>query len=225
MILSIVCVGENYKDAPNKILNQLKRFQNGRWDLHILTDNEDAFPFGEKKFYDNRIFSYIDKILFPLRLMEKYKTDVVFCDHDWVKYFTDDFINNFNGHKNYLYAEGWKKWNGQDWEKWEYLTDYTDEYFKPLFDYWDKEKYDYSNFKTIKECFLYVPYQENASQIIYEIEKIKPIFEYMSIVGNNGYSAYGSSEGVALNYVLEKFNFKLELLSTDYYNYTYYSKL
>jgi hypothetical protein len=43
----------------------------------------------------------------------------------------------------------------------------------------------------------------------------------MSIVGNSNYSAYGSSEGIALSYILEKFNIKLELLNTDYYNYSY----
>jgi hypothetical protein len=225
MILSIICAGDNYKDEPSKIINQLKRFDNKNWDVKILTDNFGAFSFGEIYNYQNKIFSYIDKLLFPLRLMEKYKTDVVYCDHDWLKYLTDDFIDNFNGHDNFLYPEGWKFWNGYSWEQWEYLTDYNEEYFNPIIKYWEKNNYNYSKFKTVRECFLYFPYTNEISNIIYEIEKIKPIFEYMSIVGNNGYSAYGSSEGVALSYVLEKFNLKLELLSTDYYNYTYFSPL
>jgi hypothetical protein len=133
--------------------------------------------------------------------------------------------NNFNGHTKCLYPEGWKYWNGTDWENWTYLTDYNTEYFNPIIKYWETNNYNYDKFKTIRECFFYFPYTDEISKIIYEIEKIKPIFEYMSIVGNNGYSAYGSSEGIALSYVLEKFNLEFELLSTNYYNYTYYSKL
>lgn len=225
MIFSIICVGENYKNEPSKIINQLQRFDNKKWDIKILTDNIDSFSIGETYYYQNKIFSYIDKILFPLRLMEKYKTDIVYSDHDWLKYLTDDFIDNFNGHTKCLYPEGWKYWNGTDWENWTYLTDYNTEYFNPIIKYWETNNYNYDKFKTIRECFFYFPYTDEISKIIYEIEKIKPIFEYMSIVGNNGYSAYGSSEGIALSYVLEKFNLEFELLSTNYYNYTYYSKL
>jgi hypothetical protein len=225
MILSVICVGENYKNEPLKMINQLKRFDNGKWDIKILTDNPNDFLFGDTIFYENKMFSYIDKLLFPFKLMEKYKTDVVYSDHDWLKYITDDFINNFKGHKNFLYPEGWKKFNGKEWEQWEHITDFENSYYKPIFKYWKKEKYDYSKFKTVRECFLYFPYNDNVTNIIYEIEKIKPIFEYMSIIGDNGYSSYGSGEGIALSYVLEKFNLKLELLSTDYFNYTYFSQL
>lgn len=222
MILSIICTGQNYSNEPIKILPQLKRFSSKNWDIKILTDNPSAFTIGETYEYNNKIFSYFDKILFPLRLMEKYKVDVVYSDHDWLKYLTNEFIDNFKAYDNFLYPEGWKRWNGFDWERWEYLMDYdADGYFKPLIDYWEANNYNYNNFKTIRECFLYFPYTSHISEIIYEIEKIKPIFEYMSIIGNSNYSAYGSSEGIGLAYVLDKFNLKLELLSTDYYNYSY----
>ena len=222
MILSIICAGQNYINEPIKILPQLKRFSSKNWDIKILTDNPSAFSIGEIYEYQSKIFSYFDKILFPLRLMEKHKVDVVYVDHDWLTYLTNEFVDNFKKHNNFLYPEGWKYWNGSEWEQWEYLTDYAmDGYFNPLIDYWEKNNYDYTSFKTIRECFLYLPYTNRISEIIYEIEKIKPIFEYMSIIGKGNYSGYGSSEGIGLAYVLEKFNLKLELLSTDYYNYSY----
>jgi len=222
MILSIVCIGDGYINEPIKIIPQLKRFNNKLWDIKILTDNPNAFSIGEVYEYQNKIFSYFDKILFPLRLMEKYKSDVVYSDHDWLTYLTNDFVNKFNGNPNALYPECWKYWDGSDWKQWEYLTDYNlNEYFNPLIQYWNNQNYDYSKFKTIRESFLYLPYTNKVSEILCEIEKVKPIFEYMSIVGNSNYSAYGSSEGIALSYILEKFNIKLELLNTDYYNYSY----
>jgi hypothetical protein len=67
--------------------------------------------------------------------------------------------------------------------------------------YFKKINFDYNELTTIRECYMYFPYDDNTTRIIYEMEKIKPIFDYMSVVEQSGFSCYGSSEGIALSYI------------------------
>ena len=61
MLLAIVAIGKKYIDNIQIYLP--KYIENG-WDIRILTDDCDAFPTFKTYKYQNKIFSYIDKLLF-----------------------------------------------------------------------------------------------------------------------------------------------------------------
>jgi hypothetical protein len=213
MILTLVSVGDGYSNKPEIIEHQAKRFIDTNWDVRILTDNPENFKFAKTQKYQNKIFSYFDKILFPLRIMEETKSGVLYIDHDFMHNISDDFINNFNGTNYFIYFENWKKWddNLKSWDQWKYFGDFYLDYYEPLIKSWGKENYDYKNILTIRECFMYIPYLENVQKVIYELEKIKPVFEYMSVIGENKFTGYGQSEGLALFKILMSENLKFKL--------------
>ena len=203
MILTFVLVGENYTNNPEDVIKQIERFQSKGWDVYVLTDRPELFPNVVTEFYQNKIFSYFDKLLFPLRIAEKTKQNVLYLDHDFGENLTDYFFKNFKETKDYVYYERWQKWDDiqKKYIPWDNFGDYFNDYYLPIYLYFKKLGFDYNELLTIRECFMYFPYDENTSKIIYELEKIKPIFDYMSVCGQSGFSSYGSSEGVALSYI------------------------
>jgi hypothetical protein len=62
----------------------------------------------------------------------------------------------------------------------------------------------YEDIITIQEFMFYLPYLNNISDIIYDTEKVKPIFEYMSVLTETKFGGIGSSEGLGLSYVIYK---------------------
>lgn len=218
MILTLVSIGSGYSDKSDEMTDQINRFKNGGWDIKLLTDKPENFPLVKTYKYQNKIFSYFDKMLFPLRIMEETKRDVVYIDHDFLINMSDAFVNEFKGYDKFIYHENWQKWNDENknWDPWKYFGDYHLDYFNPLIDYWKKQNYDYKKILTIRECFLYFPFMENVGEIIYEIEKIKPVFEYLSVIGESKFKGYGCSEGLALYTILEKYNIPMELFVDDY---------
>lgn len=206
MILTLVLVGDDYTNQVDETLTQINRFKTKGWNVKVLTDKPYLFQDVEIEHYQNKIFSYFDKLLFSLRTAEKTKENVLYLDHDFGQNLTDHFFKNFNKTSDYIFYEKWQKWDGvnQKYVPWNEFGDYFDEYYLPLYLYFKKLKISYVDLTTIRECFMYFPHDDNTSRIIYELEKIKPIFDYMSICGKSGFSSYGSSEGIGLSYVFKQ---------------------
>ena len=74
----------------------------------VLTNEPHLFNNVRTVHYVNKVFSYFDKLLFSLRLVEKYKTDVLYIDSDWIQNVNDVFIKNFHGSNNVLYYDNWE---------------------------------------------------------------------------------------------------------------------
>ena len=212
MILTLVAIGEGYSDNNGIMDNQIKRFQDYGWRVKILTDKPENFQFVETYKYQNKVFSYFDKMLFPLRIMEETGEEVLYIDHDFMENIPNNFIKYFKGYHRFIYYEGWQKWDEETqwWVPWSNFGDHYLEYYQPLIDYWEKIGYDYKKIPTIRECFMYTPKTNFISNIILDIEKIKPIFEYMSVVGESKFQGYGQSEGLALYTILEKYGIGIE---------------
>jgi hypothetical protein len=203
MILTLVLVGENYTSNPDEAIKQIERFKNRGWDVYVLTDKPELFPNTKTEYYQNKIFSYFDKLLFSLRIAEKTKQNVLYIDHDFGENLTDYFFKNFKETKDYVFFEKWQKWDetNKKYVPWDKFGDYFSVYYLPIYLYFKKINFDYNELTTIRECYMYFPYDDNTTRIIYEMEKIKPIFDYMSVVEQSGFSCYGSSEGIALSYI------------------------
>jgi hypothetical protein len=201
MILSLVAVGEKYIKNCEPFVDV---FINNGWDVHILTDRPKYFKLGIIESYDYKIFSYFHKLLHPLRLVEKYKDDVLYIDADWIQNISSEFPKMFKKDSNFLYYGNWPNGNK--------FIDYKDDlYFKPLNDFWDNLGFNCNEVPTMLEWIFYIPYNENIKNVIYDIELIKPIFEYMSLMTDTGYKGIGNGEGLGLSYSLYKNNVPIKM--------------
>jgi hypothetical protein len=205
MRLVIVAVGEKYVAES---IPYIKEFAKNGWEIDILTDDADKFESGNLYEYVNKIFFFNEKILFPLRMCEKHKEDILFSDIDFLKNLNPEFISSIINNGNVLYVDNWERWNGTSWDKWVMVKEMDHKYFKPLFDYLGEE-----DIETLVEWCFFIPYSEKISNVIYEIEKFKPILEYMSVMGEQPDRLLGGGEGLSLSYALKKNNIKTQKFS------------
>lgn len=203
MILSIIAFGDDYID---KALPHISKFTDNGWDVNVLTDKPEKFKICNTEYYQDKIFSYFDKLLFPLRLIEKHNTPVLYVDADWVMNINLNFIKTFKGGDEFLYLYSWPNSD--------YFDDYADNiYFTKILDFWIKNGFDHTKLPTILEWFYFIPQHKHISNIIYDIEKIKPVFEYSSLHYKTDYPGIGNGEGLALSYILKKYNIPIKKIN------------
>ena len=102
MILAIVAVGTKY---VQKVTPHLSKFIENGWDIRVLSDQPHLFPNLKTHKYPSKIFSYIDKLLFPLRLVEELEQSVMYIDADCFDFISDELILNFEPTKEVLYFD------------------------------------------------------------------------------------------------------------------------
>jgi hypothetical protein len=200
--LAIVAVGQAYIDAANYIIANY----GDEWSIHVLTDHPEKIRGNcEIEYHQHKVFSYFYKLLFVLRLVEKYKCGVTYVDADRLDMFSNDFLKEFSVGDNFKILNYWPE--GKDFKnKYSYGP-----HFKPFVEYCHDNDLDY-DIDTFSEEVFYAPYVEDIYDIIYNVEKIKPVFEYQSIVSretNAYYPNIGNAEGLALSFVLKMKNLKI----------------
>jgi hypothetical protein len=223
MIICTVAVGEKYINLSS---NSIKRFINSGFNVKILTDNPESYLYGETYKYDKKIFSFFDKLLFTGKIVEELKCGVLYIDADRLSESSIKYFKNINTNNEFIFFDYWQIQIEENvWKPWKKYTDYKLDYFNAFDDYCLKNNFDISKLNCLWEGIFYFPYLENIDKILYDIELIKPVFEYMSLTGtiaNNLYSGkLGISEGLALSYVIEKNNLKYSMLNL----YDSYTKL
>jgi hypothetical protein len=143
-------------------------------------------------------------------LVEELKQPVFYIDADWFQYVSDELISNFEPMNEVLYFGGWPDHK--------YISDNLIEYFEPLLDFFKKCDFDYKELPLMIEYIYYFPYLDKISDIIYDLERIKPIFEYQSILKKTYYyPSVGNGEGVALSYILHKNDIPIDLFQSKYF--------
>lgn len=212
-ILTLISVGEKY---TNLCKPHIHHFLNNDWDVIVLTDTPNEFEDCITYEYPNKIFSYFDKLLFPLRISQKEQRGVLFIDADELHKFTHLATENFRNVEDFIVFEYWLWFHNQSLYVWDTFITHFDGYFNTIKDYWNRIGYDYSNLKTIWEGLYYYPNSDKTNELLMDIESIKPIFEYMSIIGNHPYPGIGNGEGLALSYCLEKNNIKKDETKISY---------
>jgi hypothetical protein len=222
MILAIVCVGKSLNVDFEDMLIQIKRFESNGWDIHILTDKPELFSIGKTYMYENKIFSYVDKLLFTFRLMRNNKSDILYVDHNWLSNLNDNFVKEFKSDGSILFYDWWgTEWLGDGTYSpvWKRFIDKKLDYYNELYSYWDFINFDYSNIIVLRENCLYLPYMNFVDDIILEIEKIKPLLEYSTLRYSKGLcNRYGNGEGIALGLVIDKYKLKLNKIDKKYLN-------
>ena len=200
--LAIVAVGQTYIDAANYIVANY----GDEWIIHVLTDHPEKIHGNcEIEYHQHKVFSYFYKLLFVLRLVEKYKQPVTYVDADRLDMFSNEFLKEFSFGPYFKILNCWP-------EGIEFKKHYSHgKHFKPFIDYCNENHLDY-DIDTFSEEVFYVPYVEDIYDIILNVEKIKPIFEYQSIISretNPYYPNIGNAEGLALSFVLKMKNKKI----------------
>ena len=223
MILALVCVGKSHNEDFFNMQTEIKRFSDNGWDIHILTDKPNLFPIGTIHLYHNKIFSYVDKLLFTFRLIKNNKSDVLYVDHNWLHNINDKFVKNFKGSSSILFYDWWGtefKSDGTYTPVWKKFIENKLDYYEELYSYWDAIQFDYSNIVVLRENFLYFPYTNYTDDIMLEIEKLKPLLEYSTLKYSKGMcDVYGNGEGIALGVIIDKYKLDTQQINKEFLKY------
>ena len=199
MKYAFISVGLKYSNILRSFLDRNESIKN---DSIVLTNNVNIFHDVETIPYNNKIFSYFDKLLHPLRMVEEYRDDVLYIDAD--ELFNDNLLYWIKeiavNEKSLVYLENWPK---------KTLADLDDKRFG-LFK--DIVTFKHEDIETIKENFIYFPKSLPSTKLIWELETLKPIFETLTILHDDDKSVIGGGEGVALSYLLKNNNIKTKKL-------------
>jgi len=189
-----MCIG---KDWSFEWKDDIRKFQN-KHKLHLLTDCSEWFEFKTYN-YKSKKFSYYDKLIFLLDLMESNKKRITYLDVDKLGEY-----NNINYDMTSSYV---------------YNITKTPTKLSNVFESTRKEIHNHLNTKNesdiyAQEALISLPYTSEFENIKKDIIELQPIVERN--FGNrkwnspklNNYSRYGIGygEGSALTAVLLKYN-------------------
>ncbi len=197
----IVAVSDFYISELQKNWDKLKD-----WDVCVLTNKPEEFPnafYVEE--YKDFIFSYVQKITFALRTLIKFKRDGLLIDSDNLVGLPKSF---FNKHHTYDHIQAVEYWNISIKEL------KKSELFINLQRFAKEFDVDLTKVKPISENIIYFPYTPLLVDILYDVERTKPIVEYTSLF-NNDFGYLGHGEGLALSLVLKKHEVEVEIFKNN----------
>jgi len=200
-VLTVCAVGDKY---IQQTLNNLYRFKKSNWDIHILTDQPDKFNGVTMYEHSNSIFSYFDKLIFSFKVMKKLKTGVVSLDADKLYLISDRFIEHAHQYEEFRYYSI---------NRWAPYFDHLKENsnWSVVYNYFKYLDVDIANLRNFWEEVLYFPYNVFRNhQINVDLETLKPIFEYRSIIDGWSRPSLGEGEGIAIGFLLQKYQLKAE---------------
>lgn len=217
MIIVTVAVGEKY---INLCKNEIEKFISLGYRVLILTDIPETFKYGETFKYDKKIFSFFDKLLFTGKIVEETSDNVLYIDADRLCEVNPKAISFLKKTDKFTIFDYWHIQIETDvWKPWIKFNDFHLDYFNPFISYCKINNIDTDKLFRMWEGIFLFPTNNQITRLLYDIEQIKPIFEYMSLTGsianNIYYGKLGISEGLAMSYVLEKNNLQFNKLSLD----------
>jgi len=210
--IALISVGvdDNGISYSTQCIDNVKRLVNEfGFDVRILTDTPKDFDDISCTIYeyDKKIFSYFDKFFFSFKLIKELNRCVTYIDSDSLTNFlNDEKYRTLESIDEILYLTFWPVNLNGEWRPWKYLTDINiDKWVRPIIEFLELEGIDPTKLETMFEQLFYFPVGLDYDNIQYELEKIKPIFEYASLYDKNLYrrTIYGHGEGVALSYALK----------------------
>ena len=196
--IAVVATNKLFRSNLNNELERLSKFG---WKVYILTDKPDEYKDLQAEQYNYTIFSYVDKILFPIRISENIKQGILYVDVDRIHELSDEFLTSGCESNSFLYTSKWPTC--------EYITFVKSNYFDILIEYFESINYDYTKLPCLLEQIFYVPYSPDLHRVRLDIEHVKPILEYISIINKLPSPGIGTGEGVALAFGILANNFKL----------------
>ena len=223
-VVAIISVGKDAKGIPYYIQakeNIRSLINDFEFDVRVLTDTPENFnDLGCSVYkYEKKIFNYFDKFFFSFKLIRELNQGIIYIDCDCIDYLLriERYRNIFSDDK-VLYLSHWGVKNLEGWESRQYIKDFkSDPWILPIVQFFEEEKFDFSNLETMFERLFYFPIGLDYDSVEYELEKIKPVFDYASRYGKKiKYRLiYGHGEGLALSYALDVNKIKKETLESN----------
>jgi hypothetical protein len=197
----ISLVGVNSYHISN-CLGTYKYLKDAGYTVRVLTNRPDLFEPEDVFIYSNKIFTYLDKLLYCLDLIKEYNCNVLHLDAD--KYYSEERIKSFieKSEQHQITYQG--SWPGGNFDAYKDINPC----FQYLKEYCEYRGIEYKNWKTIWEYVMFFRHDIDYNTIRYELETIAPVFTYMSLMNDDTYKktpfALGGAEGLALSIVLDK---------------------
>jgi len=197
----ISLVGVNSYHVSNCV-STYRFLQEEGYTVKVLTNRQDLFDPVDVYVYKRKIFTYLDKLLYCLDLVEEYKCSVLYLDSD--KYYPYHQIKSFieRSQEHQITYQG--SWPGGNFDAYRDVNPC----FKYLKEYCEYKGIEYKNWETMWEYVMFFRDDIDYEAIRYELETIAPVFTYMSLMNNDTYNktpfALGGAEGLALSIVLDK---------------------
>ena len=201
MILTTAAYGIKYVKYVNTYLDKLLPY----FDNHfILTDQPSNLEKFNTVLYHRGIWSYVEKLIFALKVAIENKSDVVFIDADELHKIPIELLQEKPFVKNKInYIQKWLGIN---------IYRNTGDDFKTFRNYFEKIKKVKipENLPLVWEYFYYFPYSDKLKDLLHTLEQIQPILEYNTLVNTppdivitgsiktSSSIKLGSGEGIAL---------------------------
>ncbi len=199
MIITFVAVGKKYIDLLNDFFKTNESFKD---ECVVLTDRPNLFSGVKTVLYQNKVFSFFDKLLFSLRVCEEYREDVLYVDVDELSHLSiHEIIDQIDEKEtSILFTIPWppKNLDELDNKRWKLFKDIV--------------KTDHKEIQTLFENVFFFPKTLPVSKLLYDLELLKPIFETMSILNEEVSNNIGGGEGLALSYLIKINNLKIKQL-------------
>lgn len=206
-IISLVAVGDFYTE---EIMPHYEKFKVKGLDVNVLTDKPELFNNGDTTQYTKSVFNYFDKIFHSLYLIEKYNKSVIYLDGS-----SNIDMNNLTTHQissygDFTYFENWPAGN---------FFNYKDEKcFRFLLEYFEYRNIKLKDYPTISEKIMIFNKSLNHKLVKHELEKIQPVFDYISLMNDMTYIkpfVLGGAEGLALSIILTNNNIPFSKVKLD----------
>jgi len=193
-IISLVAVGDFY---VHEIESTYYRLKNEGYEVKILTNNPKFFDKRDIVVYQKENFNYFDKIYFSIDLIKQYGKTVIYFDGSDSPNIETIIRRILKEDSHFIYRENWPKGD---------FYNYKDENcFRFLLEYLNYRKMPLINYPTISEKLMIFNKKLDHKLVKSELEKIQPVFDYISVMNYTTYSkpfVIGGAEGLALSIVL-----------------------
>ena len=205
-IIALVAVGDKSVQSVIEYYVKLKKMG---FEVKILTDQPHHFNEKDVRLYTKKIFNYFDKIFFCLNLVSEFDKNVLYFDDDY-RLSESDIISYIENSTNYpfTYLSNWpdgKFYNYKERKCFRYLLEYLEYKKIPL-----------DNFETIWENVSFYNRKVNHKLIEKELEIIKPVFDFTSLMNDETYTkpfVISGAEGLALSIVMSVNNIPFKKIS------------
>lgn len=219
MILTTAAVGANYNKEVSQALPKISKYFNS---IHILTCTPDQYPNLHTTLYARTVWSYIEKLIYAIKISIQYKKDVVFVDGDMLKFLECSTFLNRTYNLSTVYFDNY--WS--DKENRVYYKNYsqvTTEYFHTFKNFFIERNIEIPPTLPIPvENLVIFPYSDRLKILLGYMEKLQPILEYNTVANikkdqltNSESIQLGAGEGLALTVACYFSGLKMEKISQN----------
>lgn len=194
-LIALVAVGDISVQSVKEYYLSLKQLG---FEVRVLTNQPHHFNQTDVKLYTKKVFNYFDKIFFCLNLISEFNKNVLYFDDDY-RLSKDDIVSYIEKSIRYPFTYL------SNWPEGDFYSYKERNCFRYLLEYLEYKKIPLNDFETIWENVSFYNRTFDHNLIEKELEIIKPVFDYISLMNDETYTkpfVIGGAEGLALSIVM-----------------------